>query len=103
MAYHAVTRGGNRLPVNQSEDRGPRSRLSPGPPQANAGNPVPELRRQVHRVLRLHRDNVETVEVAECGICGEEAHKKDIFKRCRIRLIPEITARDNDVGCLRRS
>ncbi|MGO9602209.1 MAG: hypothetical protein ACLQAT_02185 [Candidatus Binataceae bacterium] len=41
-------------------------------------------------------ENVETVEVAECGICAGEAHKKDIFKRCRIRLIPEVVTRGVD-------
>ena len=38
-------------------------------------------------------ENIETVEVQKCGLCGGDEFKRDNFKGATIRLIAQVTAR----------
>jgi hypothetical protein len=38
-------------------------------------------------------DNVETVEVQKCGLCGGDEFKRGNFKNATIRLVAQVTAR----------
>jgi len=75
-----------QLPLSLGSDR-------PTDPQRTLEVNCLNCRAQFIAYYGFDKENVETVEVQKCGLCGGDEFKRDNFKGATIWLLAQVTAR----------